>query len=84
MKIQRWSIDKVISYKRNPRRNDEAVDKVAASIKEFGFKQPILADKESVISDPEEACAAEYREVFAFWLPPAMTKGDRGQEPAKG
>jgi DNA modification methylase len=49
MKIQMWSVDKVIPYKRNPRRNDEAVEKVAASIKEFGFKQPIVVDKDSVI-----------------------------------
>ncbi len=37
MKIQMWSVDKVIPYKRNPRRNDDGVEKVAASIKEFGF-----------------------------------------------
>ena len=44
-----WSIDRVIPYKQNPRRNDDAVEKVAASIKEFGFKQPIVVDKEAVI-----------------------------------
>jgi DNA modification methylase len=49
MKIQMWSVDKVVPYKRNPRHNDDAVAKVAASIKEFGFKQPIVVDKESVI-----------------------------------
>jgi DNA modification methylase len=49
MKIQLWSVDKVIPYKRNPRRNEDAVEKVAASIKEFGFKQPIVVDKDSVI-----------------------------------
>ena len=49
MKIQMWGVDKVIPYKRNPRRNDDAVEKVAASIKEFGFKQPIVVDKDSVI-----------------------------------
>ncbi len=49
MKIQMWSVDRVIPYKGNPRRNEQAVEKVAASIKEFGFKQPIVVDKESVI-----------------------------------
>lgn len=49
MKIQMWSVDRVVPYKRNPRRNDEAVAKVATSIKEFGFKQPIVVDKDSVI-----------------------------------
>jgi DNA modification methylase len=49
MKIQTWSVDRVLPYKRNPQRNDEAVEKVAASIKAFGFKQPIVVDKDSVI-----------------------------------
>lgn len=44
-----WSVDKVIPYKRNPRRNEDAVEKVAASIREFGFKQPIVVDKDHVI-----------------------------------
>jgi len=49
MKVQLWSVDKVFPYQRNPRRNEDAVEKVAASIKEFGFKQPIVVDKESVV-----------------------------------
>jgi DNA modification methylase len=49
MKIQMWSVDKVVPYKKNPRRNDDAVEKVAASIRAFGFKQPIVVDKDSVI-----------------------------------
>ena len=36
-------------YIRNPRKNDSAVASVAASIKEFGFKQPIVIDSENVI-----------------------------------
>lgn len=31
-------------YKNNPRKNDKAVDAVAASIKAFGFKQPVVID----------------------------------------
>jgi DNA methylase/ParB-like nuclease domain len=49
MKVQLWSVDKVFPYQRNPRRNEDAVEKVAASIKEFGFKQPIVVHKDSVI-----------------------------------
>ena len=49
MKIQLWNVDKVIPYKRNPRRNEDALEKVAASIREFGFKQPIVVDKDHVI-----------------------------------
>ena len=45
-----WDIDKLIPYARNARRiSDKAVDKVAGSIKEFGFRQPIVVDAESVI-----------------------------------
>lgn len=36
-------------YEKNPRNNAPAVDAVAASIKEFGFKVPIIIDKDNVI-----------------------------------
>ncbi len=36
-------------YKHNPRKNDNAVDAVAKSIKEFGFKVPIIIDKDGEI-----------------------------------
>ena len=42
-------ISALIPYARNPRNNTGAVDKVAASIKEFGFRQPIVVDTENVI-----------------------------------
>ena len=45
-----WPVDKPIDYARNARKiTDKAVDKVAASIKEFGFRQPVVIDKECVI-----------------------------------
>jgi DNA modification methylase len=49
VKIQMWAVEKVLPYKRNPRKNEDAVEKVAASIREFGFKQPIVVDKDHVI-----------------------------------
>lgn len=49
MKIEDRPIESVIEYGRNPRRNDAAVSGVAASIKEFGWKQPIVVDKDSVV-----------------------------------
>ena len=50
MQIENIEIDKVIPYANNPRHNDgEAVDRVAASIKEYGFKSPIIVDKDNVI-----------------------------------
>src|SRR3954468_9741544 len=50
MKIQLWPITRPIPYARNARKiSQAAVDKVAASIKEFGWRQPIVVDKEDVI-----------------------------------
>lgn len=49
MKVELVTLDKIIPYARNPRITAHAVDKVAASIKEFGFRQPIVVDSEMVI-----------------------------------
>lgn len=43
------NIEDIIPYENNPRNNDEAVEYVANSIKEFGFKVPIIIDKDNVI-----------------------------------
>lgn len=49
MNVAMMPVDALIPYARNPRKNDSAVDAVAASIKEFGFRQPIVVDDELVI-----------------------------------
>ena len=49
MKIQLKKTSELIEYENNPRNNDEAVDVVAESIKEFGFKVPIVIDSNNVI-----------------------------------
>jgi ParB-like chromosome segregation protein Spo0J len=49
MKVELFDIEKLVPYARNPRVTAPAVDKVAASIKEFGFRQPIVVDSEMVI-----------------------------------
>ena len=49
MNIIYKKIDEVIPYEKNPRKNDEAVKYVAESIKEFGFKVPIIIDSNNVI-----------------------------------
>jgi DNA modification methylase len=49
MKVELVEIGRVIPYARNPRRNEKAILKVAASIKEYGFRQPIVVDEELVI-----------------------------------
>lgn len=48
-KVTYMAVDSLIPYANNPRLNDNAVDAVAASIKEFGFKVPIVVDGENVI-----------------------------------
>lgn len=39
----------LVPYENNPRKNDGAVDAVAASIKEFGWKVPVIIDKDNVV-----------------------------------
>ena len=49
LEIEYVDINTVIPYENNPRNNDQAVEYVANSIKEFGFKVPIVVDKNNVI-----------------------------------
>src|SRR6266852_5317565 len=49
MHIELRPIATIRPYENNPRINDQAVDAVAASIREFGFRQPIVVDIEGVI-----------------------------------
>ena len=49
MKVEVRDILSVTPYPGNPRKNDGAVDKVAASLQEFGFRQPIVVDSEGVV-----------------------------------
>ena len=49
MNIIKMKVEDLIPYINNPRNNENAVDKVASSISEFGFKNPIVIDKNNVI-----------------------------------
>jgi DNA modification methylase len=50
MTVEVWPIEKLIPYPRNPRQIPQiAIDKVAVSIQEFGFRQPIVVDSKRVI-----------------------------------
>lgn len=49
MEIVYKKVNELIPYDNNPRINDEAVEYVKNSIKEFGFKVPIVIDKDNVI-----------------------------------
>ena len=49
MNIVDIKLDELKPYENNPRNNEEAVEQVAKSIKEFGFKVPIVIDKNNII-----------------------------------
>lgn len=49
MNISNMKVSDIRPYEKNPRLNEGAVDAVAASIKEFGWRAPIVVDKEMVI-----------------------------------
>lgn len=49
LKVKQVELTKIRPYEKNPRRNDNAVDAVANSIREFGFKVPIVIDKDNTI-----------------------------------
>lgn len=49
MNIIEMNVENLIPYENNPRKNDDAVEKVALSISAFGFKVPIVIDANNVI-----------------------------------
>src|SRR2546427_11465350 len=50
-RIEAWSVDRLVFYVRNPRKNDSAVDRMCSSIREFGFKIPVLARSDGEVVD---------------------------------
>lgn len=51
LKHETWPIGKLIEYARNPRKNDHAVDRIAAAIREFGFRVPVVAKSDGTVVD---------------------------------
>ena len=49
LKIEYVDINNIKPYKKNPRKNDEAIPYVMESIKQFGFKNPVILDKDNII-----------------------------------
>lgn len=49
MKIEELQLSEITPYEKNPRRNDNAVEYVAESIRKFGFKVPLVIDANGVI-----------------------------------
>src|ERR1700736_1867128 len=51
IQMESWPIDRLIPYARNPRKNDQAVDRMCGSIREFGFKIPCLVRSDGEVID---------------------------------
>src|SRR5262245_4169975 len=51
MQIVMREVDSLVPYARNPRRNDEVVDKMVASLTEFGFKIAVLIRSDGLVVD---------------------------------
>src|ERR1700684_4677518 len=49
--VEHRRINKLVFYARNPRKNDAAVDRMCSSIREFGFKIPVLARNDGEVVD---------------------------------
>jgi hypothetical protein len=51
LQMEVWHIDPFVFYARNPRKNDAAVDRMCGSIREYGFKVPVLARSDGEVVD---------------------------------
>ena len=49
MQVKEIALSELVPYEKNPRRNDKAVNAVAKSIKQFGFKVPVVIDADNKI-----------------------------------
>lgn len=51
LKLEIWPVEKLKPYAKNPRKNEAVVDKMVASIEEFGFRIPIVAKSNGSVVD---------------------------------
>ena len=49
--MELWPVQRLVEYQRNPRKNDSAVERMCASIREFGFKIPCLVRSDGEVVD---------------------------------
>lgn len=49
--VETWPVARLIPYARNPRKNDAAVDRMCAAIREFGFRIPVVARSDGTVVD---------------------------------
>ena len=81
LKIERLKIGELKPYENNPRHNDEAAKYVANSIREFGFKVPIIIDKDNVIIAGHTRLKAA--ELLGLEEVPCIRADDLTEEQAK-
>ncbi len=84
LKLEHWPTSRLIPYARNPRKNDHAVDQMAAAITEFGFRIPIIAKSTGEVVDGHLRLKAALRlgletvpVILADDLTPAQIKAFR-------
>jgi len=51
LQLEEWPIGRLVEYDRNPRKNDDVVDRMAQAIMEFGFRIPIVARSDGLVVD---------------------------------
>ena len=81
MEVKNVSVKDILPYENNPRKNEDAVEYVMNSIRDFGFKQPLVLDKNYVIIVGHTRFAAAkklgYKEV------PCIIADDLSEEKAR-
>jgi hypothetical protein len=50
-RLEMWPVSRLVPYIRNPRKHDGAIDRMVSSIKEFGFKTPVLVKSDGTLID---------------------------------
>ena len=51
LQLEQWPIGRLVEYDRNPRKNDDVVERMAQAITEFGFRIPIVARSDGLVVD---------------------------------
>lgn len=81
IKVTMRKLTELVPYENNPRKNDKAVEAVAESIREFGFKNPIIVDKDDVIVAGHTRLKAAKR--LGFGEVPVIRADDLTEEQVK-
>ena len=72
--VETWPTNRLIPYARNPRQNDEAVERMCGAIREFGFRIPIVAKSDGTVVDGHLRLKAAHRLGLAE-VPVALADG---------